>query len=138
MKYLKTFESHKIDSELAQEIAEIELPKLEEKRQSGENVTTEWFEDYITKEKNLDSHSAGLIINTLVSMGFDFDSDEYGDEDIEPGDYVSFKEHGPLYVVTVLGDGYLVTDDESQRYEGDNGDGYRIPLNSKGTILEKG
>ena len=50
--------------------------------------------------------------------------------EIEPGDAVQFKKYGVVYVLSVMGDGYLVSDDEEQRYEGDYGDGYIIPLSS--------
>ena len=61
-------------------------------------------------------------------------------EDIGPGDIVHFKKYGTLYVVTLTVDGYVVSDDENQRYLGDEGNGFIIPfsaaLNSK--IVEKG
>ena len=60
------------------------------------------------------------------------------DDTIEHGDFVDFKGHGHLYVVTILGDGYLVSDDPSQRYLGDNGDGFLIPLDTEFNILQKG
>ncbi len=61
-------------------------------------------------------------------------------EDIGSGDLVHFKKYGTLYVVTLTADGYVVSEDEDQRYMGDDGNGFIIPfsaaLNSQ--ILEKG
>jgi len=68
----------------------------------------------------------------------DWETDE--NEDIGPGDLVHFKKYGTLYVVTITVDGYVVSDDEEQRYMGDNGDGFIIPLSAAldAQILEKG
>ena len=59
-------------------------------------------------------------------------SDKYEDlrGEIEPGDVVQFKKYGIVYVLTILGDGYLVSDDEEQRFMGDSADGYIIPLSA--------
>jgi hypothetical protein len=68
----------------------------------------------------------------------DWETDE--NEDIGPGDLVHFKKYGTLYVVTLTSDGYVVSEDEGQRYMGDNGDGFIIPLSAAldSQILEKG
>lgn len=50
--------------------------------------------------------------------------------EIESGDVVQFSKYGVVYVLSVMGDGYLVSDDEEQRGQGDYGDGYIIPLSS--------
>lgn len=61
-------------------------------------------------------------------------------EDIGPGDMVHFKDYGTVYIVTLTADGYIVSKDEDQRYMGDDGDGYLVPLSAalKSQILEKG
>lgn len=146
MKYIKKFETYsineaKIDNVLARQIAEDLFPQFIERQKKGEKITPIVFEEFI-KERGLDSYSSDLILSELVEMGFDFDmsdSDWNSDEkEIEPGDFVNFEKHGLLYVVSILGDGYLVSKDENQRYEGDNGDGFIIPLGEDGTIIEKG
>lgn len=136
MKYLKTFESAKADWELAKQIAEDLYSQLVQRQKSGEKITPSVFDKFI-QERGLDSGSSDLILSELVDMGFDLDVEGQEEEEINPGDYVNFKEHGLLYVVSFLGDGILVSDDESQRYEGDNGDGFIIPLDSEGTVIEK-
>lgn len=69
-------------------------------------------------------------------------SDDYEDltQSIEPGDAVDFKNYGLLYVITVLSDGFVVSDDEEQRYMGDEGDGYFIPLyaGEEAIMIDKG
>jgi len=47
---------------------------------------------------------------------------------------------GKLYVVAILGDGYLVNEDEEQRFMGENGDGFIIPWSKVKdyNIIEKG
>lgn len=145
MKHLKKFESYineaKIDAVLAQEIAEDLFPKFVERQKKGEKITPTVFDKFI-QEKGLDTYSSDLILSELVNMGFDFDMDDSewhsDEEEIEPGDYVSFEKHGLLYVVTILGDGYLVSKDESQRYKGDDGDGFIIPFSEEATVIEKG
>lgn len=142
MKHLKTFEAAKADWELARQIAEDLYPQFVERQKKGEKITPTVFDKFI-QEKGLDSQSSDLILSELVDMGFDFDMDDSewhsdDEEEFESGDYVNFKDHGLLYVVTFLGDGILVSEDESQRYEGDNGNGFIIPSDSEGTVVEKG
>lgn len=142
MKHLKTFNEAKVDFHLAKEIAEDLFPQFVERQKKGEKITPTVFEEFI-KERGLDSYSSDLILSELVEMGFDFDMDgstwsESDEEEIEPGDFVNFGKHGLLYVVSILGDGYLVSKDEKQRYDGDNGDGFIIPFSEEGSIIEKG
>jgi hypothetical protein len=85
------------------------------------------------------------VINETTYVG---DKGLYSDDgnyedlrgELEHGDTVDFKKYGTVYIISVMGDGYLVSDDEEQRYMGDNGDGYIIPLSSAkhSMILEKG
>lgn len=61
--------------------------------------------------------------------------------EIEEGDLVDFGEgFGKLYVVAILGDGYLVNQDEEQRFMGENGDGFIITWSKikDYNIIEKG
>lgn len=137
MKYLRRFNETHFD--LADDIAKDLLPRLEEMRNRGELVTVEFFEKYM-KERGAKLNLSDAVLSSLVNMGFDFDTDESEEEfeDIEDGDYVSFEKWGPLYVLSTFGDGYLVSNDEGERYKGDDGDGFLIPINTKGTVLEKG
>lgn len=147
MKYLKKFETYsvneaKIDNVLAKEIAQDLFPQFVQRQKKGEKITPDVFDKFI-QERGLDTYSSDLILSELVDMGFDFDMDDStwsqsDEEEIEAGDYVSFGKHGLLYVVSILGDGYLVSKDEDQRYEGDNGDGFIIPFSEEATIIEKG
>lgn len=57
----------------------------------------------------------------------DYNSDD-PIEEIEPGDIVHFEKHGTVYIVTLCADGYVVSEDESQRYKGDEGDGFIVPF----------
>jgi hypothetical protein len=60
---------------------------------------------------------------------------------IEPGDLVDFGEgYGELYVLSYLGDGVLVTKEESERWLGEEGDGFILPnsVAEKGIVIEKG
>lgn len=145
MKFLKSFNENwnykpgqEADFSLAEDIANDLMPRLEEIKKKGNQFTIEDFEKYM-KERGASLQMSDAVLSILIEMGFEFDnSEEELEEEIEPGDYVSFKEHGLLFVVSILGDGYLVSEEEEQRYAGDHGDGFVIPLSSEGTIIEKG
>lgn len=84
MKYLRKFNETYFD--LAQDIAEDLLPQLKKMRNSGETITPEFFEDFMKKRgAKLDMIDATM--NSLVNMGFDFDTDKsFSDDDIEDFD----------------------------------------------------
>ena len=125
---------------------------LYDRQESGEKIKYKELEELFNNPKELHKESTWDMFETVLSeltksenwdekVGINFyseDGDENDEDEIEPGDYVNFNRHGLLYVVSILGDGYLVSKDENQRYEGDNGDGFIIPFDSEGTVIEKG
>lgn len=86
MKYLKTFESY--DNDIATQIAEDLLPKLQKLRQEKGKFTVGMFDNYM-EERGGNMKLTDEIISILVSMGFDFDSSD--DEDDEDLDYPLFS-----------------------------------------------
>lgn len=90
MKYLKTFESH--NSDIATQIAEDLLPKLQKLRQEKGKFTVGMFDNYM-EERGGNMKLTDEIISILVSMGFDFD--RYDDED-DNEDYDDLDDH-PLF-----------------------------------------
>jgi hypothetical protein len=78
MKYLKTFEGYRTD--ITEDIAEDLLPKLQQLRDEKGSLTVDDFDNYM-KERGADSHTIDLVISSLVSMGFDFDSDSEEETD---------------------------------------------------------
>lgn len=125
---------------------------LYDRQESGEKIQYKEIEELFNNPKELHKEATWDMFETVLSelandenwdekVGINFyseDDDETDEDEIEPGDYVNFNRHGLLYVVSILGDGYLVSKDENQRYEGDNGDGFIIPFDSEGTVIEKG
>lgn len=100
---------------------------------------TSWF-DYTQIDGVLLELSNLLIeYETIENDKVEFDEAEANE--IEEGDFVDFGEgFGKLYVVAILGDGYLVNQDEEQRFMGENGDGFIIPWSKVKdyNIIEKG
>ena len=78
MKYLKTFENYSTD--ITEDIAVDLLPKLEEIKAEKGSFTVSDFDEYM-KQRGADSHTIDLVMSNLVSMGFDFDSEETEDEE---------------------------------------------------------
>ena len=76
MKYLKTFENYSTD--ITEDIAVDLLPKLEEIKAEKGSFTVSDFDEYM-KQRGADSHTIDLVMSNLVSMGFDFDSEETED-----------------------------------------------------------
>jgi len=89
MIYLKTFENYTTD--ITEDIAEDLLPKLEEIRSEKGSLTVSDFDEYM-KQRGADSHTIDLVMSNLVSMGFDFDSEE-----TEDGDDVEFELKDKFY-----------------------------------------
>ena len=81
MKYLKTFESYGERKDLALEIAEDLLPRLQKIRDEKGIFTVGMFDNYM-EERGGDMRLTDSIMSYLVDMGFDFDSDE-DDEDAD-------------------------------------------------------
>ena len=89
MKYLKTFESYK---DIAEEIAEDLLPKLQKIKDEKGIFTIGMFDNYM-EERNADMKLTDEIMSYLVNMGFDFDVDEDDSED----DDIDFELKGTIY-----------------------------------------
>ena len=81
MKYLKTFESYGERKDLALEIAEDLLPRLQKIRDEKGIFTVGMLDNYM-EERGGDMRLTDSIMSYLVDMGFDFDSDE-DDEDAD-------------------------------------------------------
>ena len=60
------------DFDLANNIAEDLLPKLQQKRSDGEIITPEYFEKFMS-ENGGDLSMSDAVMSSLVDMGFDFD-----------------------------------------------------------------
>lgn len=91
MKYLKTFESYGERKDLALEIAEDLLPRLQKIRDEKGIFTVGMLDNYMEERKG-DMKLTDEVMSYLVDMGFDFDNDEddeydynFTDED-EEGD----------------------------------------------------
>jgi len=82
MKYLKTFENYGTD--ITEDIANDILPKLQQLKDEKGSFTVEDFENYM-EQRGADSHTIDLVMSNLVSMGFDFDTEET--EDDEPVEF---------------------------------------------------
>ena len=77
MNHLKTFESH---SDIALDIAEDLLPKLQKIKDEKGIFTVGMFDNYM-EERNADMKLTDEIMSHLVNMGFDFDTNEDDDDD---------------------------------------------------------
>lgn len=76
MKYLKTFEAYgKIDSDIHEDIAVSILPELKKLKSEKGSYTVEDYEAYM-RERGADDIMIDSVMNYLVSMGFDFDTEK--------------------------------------------------------------
>jgi len=82
MRYLKTFENYGTD--ITEDIANDILQKLQQLKDEKGSFTVEDFENYM-EQRGADSHTIDLVMSNLVSMGFDFDTEET--EDDEPVEF---------------------------------------------------
>ena len=80
MKYLKTFESYGERKDLALEIAEDLLPRLQKIKDEKGIFTVGMLDNYMEERKG-DMRLTDEVMAYLVNMGFDFDNDEDDDED---------------------------------------------------------
>ena len=71
-----------VDFDLASDIANDLLPKLQAKRSTGEKITVSNF-DVFMKEHGADLSMTDAVIASLVDMGFDFDVESESDEECE-------------------------------------------------------
>lgn len=79
MKYLKTFEAYNERKDIAQEIAEDLLPKLQKIKEEKGKFTVSMFDNYM-EERGGDMKLTDEIMSYLVDMGFDFDSNDDDDD----------------------------------------------------------
>ena len=89
MKYLKTFESH---SDIAEDIAEDLLPKLQKIKDEKGIFTVGMFDNYM-EERGGDMKLTDEIMSNLVNMGFDFDTELEDDDE----DDLDFELKGKIY-----------------------------------------
>lgn len=87
MKHLRKFNENwqtrnnkPADYELAQEIADDLLPRLQEMRSKGEKMTLRNFDAYM-EERGSSIELSDAVMHILVDKGFNFDSEE--DESLE-------------------------------------------------------
>ena len=80
MKYLKTFESYQTD--LAEDIAKDLLPIFQKIKEEKGIFTIGMFDNYM-EERKANMKLTDEVMSYLVSMGFDFDSDDTDDDDFE-------------------------------------------------------
>jgi len=148
MKHLKLFEAfqNELTEKQIEELNEIFFEFVKDKKLSWEEANdffvagtqnfanflqhledeTTWF-DYTQMDGILSELSELLVDYERIETEED-EFDEAESMEIEEGDYVDFgSEYGKVYVVTILDDGYLVSEDEEQRWMGDDGDGTIIP-----------
>lgn len=100
---------------------------------------TTWF-DYTQMDAVLSELSELLIEYERIETE-EVEFEEAEAMEIEEGDLVDFGTgFGKLYVIAILGDGYLVNEDEEQRFMGEQGDGFIIPWSKVKdyNIIEKG
>lgn len=69
-----------VDFDLAGDIANDLLPKLQAKRASGEKISASNF-DVFMKEHGADLSMTDAVIASLVDMGFDFDVESEDDSE---------------------------------------------------------
>jgi hypothetical protein len=60
------------DFDLANDIAKDLLPKLQKRREDGEEISVENFDKFM-EENGADLSMTDAVINCLVDLGFDFD-----------------------------------------------------------------
>ena len=80
MKYLKTFESYRERKDLATEIAEDLLPRLQKIREEKGKFTSSMFDNYM-EERGGNMALTDEVMAALVNMGFDFDVEDDEDDD---------------------------------------------------------
>ena len=91
MNHIKTFESH---SDIAEDIAEDLLPKLQKIKDEKGIFTVGMFDNYM-EERNADMKLTDEIMSHLVNMGFDFDTNE--DDSDDDDDFVDFELKDKFY-----------------------------------------
>jgi hypothetical protein len=161
MKHLKLFEAfqNELTEEQTEDLNEIFFEFVKDKKVDSEEAQeyftpgtqnfanflqhledeTNWF-DY-TQIDGVLLELSNLLIEYEEIENEEGEFDEAESMEIEEGDYVDFGEgYGKVYVVAILGDGYLVNEDEEQRWMGEEGDGFIIPWSKikDYNIIEKG
>lgn len=161
MKHLKLFEAfqNELTEEQTEDLNEIFFEFVKNKQMDSEEANkyftpgtqnfanflqlledeTTWF-DY-TQMDGVLLELSNLLIEYERIETEEIEFDEAEAMEIEEGDFVDFGEgFGKVYVVAILGDGYLVSENEEQRWAGDSGDGFIIPWSKVKdySIIEKG
>jgi hypothetical protein len=77
MKYLKTFENYGTD--ITEDIANDILPKLQQLKDEKGFFTVEDFENYM-EQRGADLETIDLVMSNLVNLGFDFDTEDEGED----------------------------------------------------------
>lgn len=90
MKHLKTFESY---SDIAEDIAEDLLPKLQKIKDEKGIFTVGMFDNYM-EERGGNMKLTDEVMSNLVNMGFDFDTNE---DDEGDDDFVDFELKDKFY-----------------------------------------
>lgn len=81
MKYLKTFNESNTD-DLGEQIATDLLPRFKKMREEGNIITVDFFDEYMEK-RGASPDLYHSVMNHLVNMGFDFDSEPKSIDDID-------------------------------------------------------
>jgi len=82
MKYLKTFNESNTE-DLGEHIAMDLLPRFKKMREEGNIITVDYLDQYM-EDRGASSDLYHSVMNHLVNMGFDFDS--------EPGEELDSEE----------------------------------------------
>ena len=81
MKHLKRFNESKI-KDLGEIIAIDLLPRFQKMRDEGNTITVDYFDQYM-KERGATPDLYHSVMNYLVNMGFDFDTESKSVDDMD-------------------------------------------------------
>jgi len=103
---------------------------------------TESFVKFLNKlDDEFDWFDYSMVPNIVDFLKEMIEDNPWDFETIEEGDLVDFGEgYGELYVLSYLENGILVTKEKSERWLGEDGDGFIIPdsVAERGKVIEKG
>lgn len=92
-------------------------------------------------DEEFDWFDYSMVPNIVEFINELIEDNPHDYDTIEEGDLVDFGEgYGELYVLSYLENGLLVTKEESERWLGEEGDGFIIPdsVAEGGKVIEKG